>query len=108
MQSASDVGSARAQLMEDIHKIVSDSESLLRAVASVPGDKARELRDSLEENIAHAKGKLREIQGAAYERTTAAARAADTYVHDNPWPIIGAAALAGFVLGCIFTQGRGD
>ena len=48
-----------------------------------------------------AKARLLDIQGAAVEKTTAAARAADEYVHDNPWPMIGAAALFGFVLGLV-------
>ena len=100
------VSAARHQLMEDFSKIVTDSETLLRAMASVPGEKASALRASVEANLSAAKDRLRDLQGQAYERTTAAARVADEYVHENPWPMIGAAALVGLVLGVILSEGR--
>ena len=105
MQNQSDVSSARSQLVDDFRKIVSDSEALLRAIGSVPGDKARELRSSVEENLAGAKERLRELQSQAMERGTAAARAADEYVHENPWPLIAGAAAVGFLLG-LLVSGR--
>ena len=97
----SNVQSAKQQLLDDFGKVVSDAESLLKAVGSVPGDKAAEMRASVETSLNTAKARLRQIQGAAVEKTTAAARAADTYAHDNPWPLIGAAAVVGFVLGLV-------
>ena len=100
------VGTARAQLVDDFQKVVSDTEALLRAMASVPGDKATAIRAGVEERLAGAKERLREMQGAAVERTTAAARAADEYVHENPWPLIGAAAVAGVIIGLIIADRR--
>jgi ElaB/YqjD/DUF883 family membrane-anchored ribosome-binding protein len=97
----SNVQSAKQQLLDDFGKVVSDAEGLLRAVGSVPGDKAAEMRATVEMSLNTAKARLRQIQGAAIEKTTATARAADTYVHDNPWPLIGAAAVVGFVLGLV-------
>ena len=95
------VSTAKQQLLDDFGKVVSDAEALLRAVGNAPGEKATAMRESVEASLASAKERLREIQGAAVEKTTAAAKAADTYVHDNPWPLIGGAALVGFVLGLI-------
>ena len=97
----SNVQSAKQQLLDDFGKVVSDAEGLLKAVGSVPGEKAAEMRASVETSLNTAKARLRQIQGAAVEKTTAAARAADTYAHDNPWPLIGAAAVVGFVLGLV-------
>src|SRR5688572_23650486 len=108
MQSTSDVGTARSQLVDDFRKIVSDSEALLRAMGSVPGDKARELRSSVEENLAGAKERLRELQSAAMEKGAAAARATDEYVHENPWPLIAGAALVGFLAGLMVSHGRDE
>lgn len=104
MQNASDVGSARSQLADDFRKIVNDSEALLRAMGSVPGDKARELRASVEENLAGAKERLRDLQSQAMERGTAAAKAADEYVHENPWPLIAGAAAVGFLIGLMVSD----
>ena len=108
MQNTSDVSSARSQLVDDFRKIVSDSEALLRAIGSVPGDKARELKASVEENLAGAKERLRELQGAAMERGTAAARAADEYVHENPWALIAGAAAVGFLIGLMVSDRHRD
>jgi ElaB/YqjD/DUF883 family membrane-anchored ribosome-binding protein len=105
MQEAN-ISTARQQLLDDFNKVVADSEGLLRAMASVPGEKATALRASVEENLNSAKQRLREIQGVAMEKGTAAARATDEYVHENPWPLIGAAAAVGFILGMIVSSGR--
>jgi ElaB/YqjD/DUF883 family membrane-anchored ribosome-binding protein len=100
------VGTARAQLVEDFQRVVSDGEALLRAMASVPGEKVTAIRTSVEERLALSKERLRELQGAAVEKTTAAARAADQYVHQNPWPLIGAAAAVGVVIGLTIAADR--
>ena len=93
------VGDARTQLLDDFNKVARDTESLLRALAAVPGDKASALRASVEENLSAARQRVRELQGAAYERGSAAVQATDEYVHENPWPLIGIAAGVGFILG---------
>ena len=100
------VSTARQQLVDDFNKIVADSEGLLRAMASVPGEKATAMRASVEANLDSAKARLREIQGMATERAGAAVRATDEYAHENPWPVIGAAAAVGFILGVIVASGR--
>ena len=99
MSPDSNVSSARSQLVDDFNKIASDTEALLRAMASVPGEKASALRASVEANLASARERMRDLQGAAYERGTAAVRMTDEYVHENPWPLIGGAALVGFIIG---------
>ena len=89
------VNDARTQLMDDFSKMASDAESLLRAMASVPGEKVAALRASVEEVRSTATQKVRDLQGMAKDKV----EAADTYAHENPWALIGAAALIGFVLG---------
>ena len=96
-----DVYEAKDQLLQDFHKVVGDTESLLRALASVPGDKAAELRASVEQNLGAAKARVRQLQGAAIERGTAAAKVTDEYVHENAWAMIGVAAAIGLVVGLV-------
>ncbi len=95
----SNVQAARQQLVDDFSKVVADAEGLLKAVRDVPGEKVDAMRASVEARLGAAKEKLRAIQDTAVEKTTAAAKAADTYAHDNPWPLIGAAAVLGFLVG---------
>jgi len=47
MADPSNFSTARTQLLDDFNKIAADSEALLRAMASVPGEKAGALRDSV-------------------------------------------------------------
>jgi len=95
----SNVQAARQQLMDDFAKIVSDAEGLLKAVRDMPGEKAEAFRATCEARLGAAKERLRLIQDTAVEKTTAAARAADTYTRENAWPLIGVAAFIGFALG---------
>lgn len=92
---------AKQQLMEDFGKVVSDTEELLKAVKNAPGEQAAQVRASIEARLVDAKARLQGLKDAAVEKTTDAARAADTYVHENPWPLIGAAAIFGFFLGLV-------
>lgn len=95
----SNVQAAKQQLLDDFGKVVSDSEELVKALRTAPGEKAAEVRASVEARLEAAKERLRAIQGAAVEKTTAAAKATDAYVHENPWPLIAGAAAIGFILG---------
>lgn len=93
------VGAAKQQLLDDFAKVVADAEGLLKAVRDMPGEKAGAMRASVEARLGSAKERLRLLQDDAVRKTSAAARATDDYVHDNPWPLIGAAAVVGFLFG---------
>jgi ElaB/YqjD/DUF883 family membrane-anchored ribosome-binding protein len=41
------------------------------------------------------------MEDAVVAQTKAAAQATDQYVHENPWPSIGIAAVAGLVVGVL-------
>jgi ElaB/YqjD/DUF883 family membrane-anchored ribosome-binding protein len=101
------VKEAKQDLLDDFAKIVGDAEALLKAVRDVPGEKTQALRASAEARLGAAKERLSSLREEAVEKATAAAKATDTYVHDNPWPLIGAAALVGFLLG-LAVRGGGD
>jgi len=44
---------------------------------------------------------MADAQAALMERTRAAARATDDYVHENPWRAVGVAAGVGLVIGLL-------
>jgi ElaB/YqjD/DUF883 family membrane-anchored ribosome-binding protein len=106
MPQGSNVNAAKDQLVEDFNRVVGDTEALLRAMAGVPGEKASALRASVEENLNAAKARVRELQGAVFEKSTAAARATDEYVHDNAWTLIGVAAAVGVIVGLLISERR--
>jgi ElaB/YqjD/DUF883 family membrane-anchored ribosome-binding protein len=103
---AKDVSAAREQLLRDFNQVVSDTEELLRSLAAVGGEKAAAARETVEENLATAKKRLRELQGNAVERATDAARATDDYVHENPWQAIAIAGCVGVLVGLVLNSRR--
>ena len=90
---------SKDKLLADFRVVVADAEELLKATAGQAGDKAAELRVRMQEHLVTAKEKLADAQAAAAEKTKAAARATDDYVHENPWRAVGVAAGVGLVIG---------
>jgi ElaB/YqjD/DUF883 family membrane-anchored ribosome-binding protein len=100
----SDLNTANEKLVSDFKAVVADTEELLRLTADQTGDKAIEVRARLREKLAGAKVKLQELEAAVVEKTKAAARATDEYVHENPWKAVGIAAGAGFLVGLLVNR----
>jgi ElaB/YqjD/DUF883 family membrane-anchored ribosome-binding protein len=97
----SDTQVAKDKLLHDFNEVVSDTEQLLKSVASTGGEKAQALRASLEQNLKASREQLRQLQETALERTRATARATDEYVHVHPWQSIGIAAAFGAIVGIL-------
>ena len=99
---------AQDKLMEDFTTVVADTERLLKTLASATGEKAQVVRADIERNLQMARARLGEIERAAVERSRAAARATDEYVHEHPWQSIMAAsavaAIAGMVVGLLIAR----
>ena len=102
------VDATRRKLIEDFNAVITDSEALLKALAASGAEKGSALRATAEQNLQVARERVRELQADALERSRAAARAADEYVHENPWQSMGGVAvlaiLAGFVIGLLMNR----
>ena len=81
--------------------VIGDSEELLRATAGQAGEKISEIRARTQDRLASAKIKLAEAEAAVVDRAKQVGRAADDYVHDNPWRSVGVAAGIGFIAGLL-------
>jgi len=91
----------RDKLVADLRTVMSDAEELLKLTAGQAGERVAAIRDRMKHGLDQAKIKIVELEGKAVEKTKAAARATDTYVHENPWKSIGIAAGGGFLLGLL-------
>jgi ElaB/YqjD/DUF883 family membrane-anchored ribosome-binding protein len=89
------------KLMADLRLVVADAEELLRTTAGQAGEGAAELRDRVRVSLARARDGLADAQEVALSKAKAAGRAADDYVHDNPWRSIGVAAGFGLLVGLL-------
>jgi ElaB/YqjD/DUF883 family membrane-anchored ribosome-binding protein len=89
------------KLLADLRLVVADAEELLRTTAGQAGEGAAELRAKVQASLARARDGLAQAQDAAISKAKAAGRAADDYVHDNPWRSIGMAAGVGLIVGLL-------
>ena len=96
--------STRSRLVDDFSAVLAEAEDMLKRAATETGEKARDLRSQVEAKLLTAKLRLQELEGQALDQAKEAARATDTYVHDNPWQAIGVAAAVGFLLGLVVAR----
>lgn len=91
----------KEQLIADFKVVVADAEALIKATANQGGEALATLRTKAEESLSVAKVKMADAQEALLEKSKAAARATDDYVHDNPWRAVGVSAGVGLIIGLL-------
>ena len=95
---------SKDKLVSDMRIVVADAEEILRATAGIAGEKMGDLRERIGESLRDAKLRLADAEVAMVDRTKAAARATDDFVHENPWRAVGVAAFVGLLLGAIISR----
>jgi ElaB/YqjD/DUF883 family membrane-anchored ribosome-binding protein len=68
------------------------------------GEKAVIARERIQESLRVAKDKVAQVEEAVIDKTKAAARATDDYVHDHPWGAVGIAGAVGLVIGMLISR----
>lgn len=101
---SNDTDVSRDKLASDLRVVVADAEELLRATAGQMGEKAVIARERIQESLRAAKDKLSRAEEVVVDKTKAAARATDDYVHDHPWGAVGIAAAVGLVIGMLISR----
>mgnify|MGYP001575901561 CR=1 FL=1 len=91
----------KEKLVSDLKVVISDTEELLRATAGAAGEKVGDLRERLAIRLRDAKERVIDLEVALVEKSKAAARATDDFVHDEPWKAVGIAAVVGLALGVL-------
>lgn len=91
----------KEKLIADFKMVVADTEELLRATAGQAGEKVNEIRARAQDRLNVAKLKLAEAEVILVDKAKQVGRAADDYVHDNPWSSVGMAAGVGFLIGLL-------
>jgi ElaB/YqjD/DUF883 family membrane-anchored ribosome-binding protein len=96
----SHVHAAREKLTADLRNVVHDTEELLREVGDGLTDKGKEARARLMSNVQTAKATCHDLQ----DKTVVVARAADEYVHENPYKSAGVAFGIGMLMGVLIAR----
>ena len=89
------------KLMHEMKAVVRDTENLLKATAGDASERAAKARAQVEESLRHAQASLSDMEQHLVARARAAAKTTDRYVHENPWPSMGAVAGAAFIIGLL-------
>ena len=92
---------SQEKLVTDIRAVIADAEEILLATADQTGEKIASLRSRIKERLLDARIRLDAAEEVLIEKTRAAARATDDYVHENPWQAVGIGAGIGFLLGLV-------
>ena len=90
---------AKGRMAGDFKTMISDSEELLKAAATVSSEGFTVARTKFEDKLRRAKTALADASQPMFDRTRETAAYADKYVHGNPWTAIGVAAAAGVLIG---------
>jgi ElaB/YqjD/DUF883 family membrane-anchored ribosome-binding protein len=93
------------KILADLRMLATDTEELLRATAGRTGQQLGAARARADASLAAAKARVGNLGRVAVDRTRAAGRATDGYVHANPWQVIAIGAAAGFVIGALLARG---
>ena len=96
--------SLQEQLVSDIKSVISEAEDILGATADQAGEKIASLRIRIQARLGDAKVRLVAAEEALMDKTKAAARATDDYVHESPWTAMGIAAGAGLLVGFLVSR----
>lgn len=99
-RSASDIEESTEKLLQDLKEVVRDGEELLRAGA----DELSERGSAAREKLAAALEVAKETQRRLQDKAIAGAKAADSYIRENPYQSIGIAFGVGLILGLLATR----
>ncbi|MEP7069660.1 MAG: DUF883 domain-containing protein [Usitatibacter sp.] len=100
-QAQGEVASER--LLDEFNSVVTETEQLLKSIATASSDKAVSMRASMQDSLAAAGERVARIREQSIRQAGDAVRATDDYVQANAWQVIGiaagVAALAGLIAG---------
>ncbi|HSD36229.1 MAG TPA: DUF883 domain-containing protein [Rhodocyclaceae bacterium] len=93
-----------SDLIEESQDILRETEQLIATAVGATGEEAKALQVRIIDALERAKKSLTEAERAAVAKARAAAKATDTYVHENPWKAVGLGAAVGIVIGMLIAR----
>lgn len=93
-----------ADLVDELRNVVIQAEALLQAIGADKDEAIGALRERVSSAVTAAKQRIAELETQASIITQRASIAAEAYVRENPWTVVGGAAAVGLILGATFTR----
>jgi ElaB/YqjD/DUF883 family membrane-anchored ribosome-binding protein len=88
-----------AALAEELRNVMQQAEKLVLALSEDRDEALVELRQRLNLALADGKKRLADFEKQARLFKDTASRAADQFVRENPWTVVGLGAAIGLILG---------
>lgn len=101
---AEEFAEPKEKLIAEMKQMISDAEELLNATASQTGEIAALARNRIQSSMKIVKSRLHAAEASVLAHTREGAKAADQYVHANPWQSIGISACVGVVIGMLIRR----
>jgi ElaB/YqjD/DUF883 family membrane-anchored ribosome-binding protein len=87
--------------VKQLHKALSELESLARSTAEKAGDGGADLVEQLKGTLEAARARIKEAEQSLQREAKQGAETANQYVHEHTWMSIGIAAAVAFLLGAM-------
>ena len=91
-------------LLDESNDILKQTEQLLADAADATGAEAKALQARIIASLHEAKKHLTDAEQAVVTKARTAAKATDSYVHENPWKAVGLGAALGVVVGLLIAR----
>ena len=98
------VASSKQTLVNDLKGVVGDAEDLLKEVANSTAEEFAAARTKVEARLGEVKSGFDDARTAFTQQARCAADATNQYVRENPWKVIGVAALAGLIAAFLYSR----
>lgn len=95
---------SKEKLVKDFRSVIADTEELMKFVSNEGEGKAQALRDKVDRNLKVAKEYLHNFEDTVVDKSKAAARVTDEYVHENAWQTVGLAIAVGILVGYLISS----
>ncbi len=106
MQSVSDTARNAGEVVNgQVKNFLDNVEDLTKALRDVDTPDVAKLRAKVKIALAAAQSAMADTASQLRDQAQQAGRRTDVFVRDNPWPVIGVAALVGLAVG-IFASRR--
>ncbi len=88
-------------LLKNAKNIVGDADELLKQVANSTAEEFSAARTKIEARLVDARSRLHDARIASAVKVCRAADATQVFVRENPWKLIGIAAVAALAIGML-------
>lgn len=95
-------------LVADLKRVVADADDLLKEMAHSTSDELVAAGKRIEAKLVDARSRIEGARIMASQKACNAAYAANEYISDNPWKVVGTASLIGLVTAFILYHRSGQ